>query len=519
MKMKKMKTIQKITLASALILGGLCLSSCSDFFEVAPSNHIQEDDFYKNRADLNASAIGMYESLSQEAHKFLLWGDARADMVTSGQADPDPYINEFVVNNVSTNNPYTNYAGIYRTIARCNRQMEKVYQVKELDDKIGDRDAGAFYGEALLLRAICYYQLLRTYATFPIITTDFAEQISYVNAAGETVKEPTLSLTSEQIRGIYKMPANQQEVWTLVYNDIVTAVGMIPVNYEWNSENLSAKERYGRVSQPLAATYVAEIALWLGEYQIASSFCDLIIQNPTHTLGTSGTWFNQFSSSSATAHSMFLLGYQYTGSFETNRLQQFTSSVRTDGGRYYLKPVSPVVDALFEDNVSRTDADIRAQASYKVVAGDTVIWKYIGLDNVLSMRRSYESSASWHIMRSADAYLIKALADLNLGNYSSAFNFINMVRVARGLAILDRLTFPYTDKEVMDRVIFEERAREFAFEGRRWYDLMLQSKLNGKNMLADAVALKYPESERAAIRARLQNESNWYIPIDPAKWQ
>jgi hypothetical protein len=516
--MKKMKT-QKIILVSATILSSICISSCSSFFEVTPSNNIVEGDFYKNREDLNASAIGMYESLAQEAHKFLLWGDARADMVTTGQADPDPYINEFVSNNVSTSNPYTNYAGIYRTIARCNRQMEKVYQVKQLDTKIADRDANAYYGEALLLRAICYYQLLRTYATFPIITTDFAEQITYVNSAGETIKEPTLSLSSEQIRSIYTMPKNQQEVWTLVYNDVLTALGMIPVNYQWNGQSLSANERYGRVSQPLAATYAAEIALWLGQYQVASSFCDLIIQNTTHSLGTSGTWFNQFSSSNASLHSMFVLGYQYTKSFETNRLQEFTSSVRADGGRYYLKPVAAVVDPLFKDDVSLTDADIRAQASYKVISGDTVIWKYIGLDNVSSMRAPYESSASWHVMRSADAYLLKALADLQLNNYSSAFNFINMVRESRGLVILDKLTFPYTNKQVMDKLIFDERAREFAFEGRRWYDLMLQSKLNGKNMLADAVAVKYPSAKREAIRARLLNESNWYIPIDPLKWQ
>jgi hypothetical protein len=517
--MKTMKAIKQITLTSAMVAVSVCLSSCSDFFEVTPSNTIEESDFYKNREDLNASAIGMYESLAQESHKFLLWGDARADMVTTGQLDPDPYINEFVVNNVSINNPYTNYAGIYRTIARCNRQMEKVYKVKALDAKIADRDASAFYGEALLLRAVCYYQLLRTYTTFPIITTDFAEQISYVNTSGETVTEPTLSLNSDQIRSIYKMPVNQQEVWTLVYNDILTALGMIPVNYQWNGQALAAKERYGRVSQPLAATYAAEIALWLGEYQTASSFCDLPIRNANHTLGTSGTWFNQFSASSATGHSMFLLGYQYVNSFETNRLQEFTSPVRADGGKYYLKPVSSVVRPLFKDDVSLTDADIRAQASYKVVAGDTAIWKYIGLDNVLSMRRPYESSASWHIMRSADAYLLKALADLMLNNYASSFNFINMVREARGLVILDKLTFPYTNREVMDKLIFDERAREFAFEGRRWYDLMLRSKLNGRNMLADAVAVKYPVSDREAIRAKLQNEANWYIPIDPKKWE
>jgi starch-binding outer membrane protein, SusD/RagB family len=517
--MKTKKAIKSIILVPLILLTAACILSCSSVFEVDPSDTIREGDFYKNREDLNASAIGMYQSLAQEVHKFLLWGDARADMVAAGQHEPDPYINEFVVNNVTVNNPYTNYAGIYRTIARCNRQMEKVYDVQKLDSKIADRDAGAFYGEALLLRAVCYYELVRTYAKFPVITSDYAEKITYINSEGQTVTEPTPSLTSEQISSIYKMPKDQQEVWTLIYNDVLTALGMLPVNYQWNDQSLSAKERYGRVSQPLAATLAAEVALWLGEYQTASSLCDLPIKNSNQSLGTSGTWFNQFSGGYATGHSMFLLGYQYENSFETNRLQEFTSSVRNDGGRYYLKPVAPVVDRLFTDDVSLTDADIRAQASYKVVNGDTVIWKYIGMDNVLSMRPGYQSSASWSVIRSADAYLIKATADLMLNNYASAFNFINMVRTARGLVILDKTKFDYTNRDVMDKLIFDERAREFAFEGRRWYDLMLQSKLKGKNMLADAVAAKYPVKERAIIKARLEDQKNWYIPVNPKLWE
>src|SRR3546814_12929045 len=81
----------------------------------------------------------------------------------------------------------------------------------------------------------------------------------------------------------------------------------------------------------------------------------------------------------ASAHSMFLLGYKYPNSFETNRLQEFTSSVRTDGGKYYLKPVSHVVDSIFSNEDD--NADIRTQFSYKTIGADPVIWKYIGLDN------------------------------------------------------------------------------------------------------------------------------------------
>lgn len=493
------------------------LSSCEGFFDVAPGNAIQEEDFFQNRADLDASAIGMYEALSSEVHKFLLWGDARADMVTAGQDDPDPYINEFVLNNVSPSNPYTDYSGLYRTIARCNRQLEKVYDVAALDDKMLDRDAGAYYGEALLLRALCYYILVRTYDQFPLITSNYAEDIRYVNEQGDTVSRSITALTADEIQGLYHMPADKQEVWQFIYDDVLTVLGILPLNYQWNRNNLPAEDRYGRVSQPLASTMAAEIALWLGEYQSASAFANSPILNNQHGLGTSGTWPNQFTGSYASAHSLFLLGYKYPNSFETNRLQEFTSSVRADGGKYFLKPVPHVVDSIFshEEGI----ADIRTQFSYKTIGSDTVIWKYIGLDNVSSRRPPYESSASWPIYRSADAYLLKALASLMLEDFATAFNFVNMIREARGLKPLLPEEIDYTNKELMMNMIFRERAREFAFEGKRWYDLMLWSKLSGKNMLAEKVPEKYPEEERAAMTALLQDEGNWYLPIDAQLWQ
>lgn len=508
----------KYLIFSSLVVLILSLASCSDFYDVSIDYGVKDSDFNKNRNDLNAGAIGMYESLSQEVHKLLLWGDARADMVTTGQDVPDPYINEFVNNNVNLENPYTNYAGIYKTIARCNRQMEKIYEVKELDVTIADKDAGAFYGEALLLRTICYYYLVRTFDKFPIITSDYAEEIRYVNDKGDTISEATINLTPDQIKGLYTFPEDKQEIWIMIYNDVLTAMGLLPLNYNWNGTSLSSKERYGRVSQPVASTLAAEIALWLGEYQSASSFCDICLRNNNHSLGTSGTWVTQFTSSYTSQHSMFLLGYQYDKSFETNRLQEFTSPIKSYGGKYYLKPVSHIVDELFTDTISSDDSDIRAEFSYKVVDGDTVIWKYIGLDNVLSMRPAYQSDASWMMVRSSDVYLMKAIAELRLNNYATAFNFVNSIREARGLKILDNLVFDYTNFEVMDSVIFVEKAREYAFEGKRWYDLMLHSKLNNKNMLAETVAKKYPLSQRDHIIAKLRDEKNWYLPIDPNIW-
>lgn len=206
---------------------------------------------------------------------------------------------------------------------------------------------------------------------------------------------------------------------------------------------------------------------------------------------------------------MFLLGYRFDNSFETNRLQEFTSNNAGEGGKYYLKPVSQVINTIF----AYENTDIRTSFSFKTFGQDTVIWKYIGLDNVSSRRPAYRSIASWQVYRSADAWLWKALADLHLNNYASAFNFINMIREARGLALYLPADIDYTNKEVMMNIIFNERAREFAFEGKRWYDMMLWSKLTGRNILAEKVAEKYSGALKDEVYQKLLDEENWYLPV------
>lgn len=485
------------------------MASCSSFFDVEPYNSVVEDNFYKSQKDLNASALGMYAPLTRDVHKFLLWGDARADMVTTGQTEPMPYINEFVINNVSIENPFADYNNIYETIARCNRQMEKVYDVTNKDDKLLPKSANAYYAEAVLLRAICYYYLVRTFENFPIIRSDYAEEVSYIDEKGNTINRRTSEITSTELRGLLKFPKDKQEVWRMIYNDVLSVLGMLPLNFMWNNETLPSEERYGRVSQPTAATFAAEIAIWLGEYQTASAFCNSPIVNNQHSLGTAGAWPNQFTASFAAQHSMFLLGFRFDNSFETNRLQEFTSNLAKEGGKYFLKPSSHVINTIF----SHESSDVRTNFSYKVFDQDTIIWKYIGLDNVSSRRPAYKSNASWQIFRSADAWLLKAIADLHLNDYASAFNFINMIRESRGLVKYLPTDIDYTNKELMLEIIFTERAREFAFEGKRWYDLMLWSQLIGKNILAEKVASKYNGENRNSVYQKLLDQKSWYLPV------
>jgi hypothetical protein len=60
--------------------------------------------------------------------------------------------------------------------------------------------------------------------------------------------------------------------------------------------------------------------------------------------------------------------------------------------------------------------------------------------------------------------------------------------------------------------IIEEKARELAWEGERFYDLMRVAKRRSDpSFLASRVSAKYPPGLRDQIYTYLMNEENWYI--------
>ena len=78
----------------------------------------------------------------------------------------------------------------------------------------------------------------------------------------------------------------------------------------------------------------------------------------------------------------------------------------------------------------------------------------------------------------------------------------------------DWATNLHAKQQFLEDQILNERVRELAYEGERFYDLMRVAKKRGDNSyLADRVASKFSGSQAEMIRAKLMDESNWYIPF------
>jgi starch-binding outer membrane protein, SusD/RagB family len=146
--------------------------------------------------------------------------------------------------------------------------------------------------------------------------------------------------------------------------------------------------------------------------------------------------------------------------------------------------------------------------------GDYVIWKYVGQ---AADGRTFRSgprtfSCNWIVYRYADILLMKAEALSQLERYDEALSIINQIRTRADVLPLSLANNPVAFEDA----ILEERALEFAFEGKRWFDLLRMGRRNNfvrKQNLIDIIIKNVPSTQKRILASRLTNPLGWYLPI------
>ena len=70
----------------------------------------------------------------------------------------------------------------------------------------------------------------------------------------------------------------------------------------------------------------------------------------------------------------------------------------------------------------------------------------------------------------------------------------------------------------MEKFILDERARELAYEGKRWFDVLRQAKRNNYggdnlNYLMTLAEYSAPASKVTSLKAKYRNYHSHYLPI------
>ena len=107
---------------------------------------------------------------------------------------------------------------------------------------------------------------------------------------------------------------------------------------------------------------------------------------------------------------------------------------------------------------------------------------------------------------------MKAEALSQLGEYEEAIKYLNLIRTRASMVT----KFSPDNPDAFEDMILEERAKEFAFEGKRWFDLLRMGRRNNfarKDKLISIIVQKVPSNKRLVLVSKLSNPLGWYFPV------
>jgi len=453
--------------------------SCNDWLELIPPSGLIREEFWKTRADVESVLMAAYSSFSGLDSRLFIFGEIRADMVKNGS---NLYGNDLLLmeNNIYPDNGSCNWQSFYQVINYCNEVIKNAPLVQEIDDTFTDYQMQGLVAEAYFLRSLAYFYLVRIFKDVPLVL------------------EPTETDDAD----FYVLKSSEEDVLNQIVADLEGNRVYAP------SESFKTiKENKGRASKAAYDALLADIALWRFQYEKVVEYVDRIIATDRFELMPSGKWFE-----------MYYPGNSLEGIFEF----QFDGTLSQNNGMWgmtnrfanlYL-PSQKALELLSFDYdaaeiVRGEDSSIR-----KYGEDDYIIWKYVGQapDGLSTRSGADQYSCNWIVYRYADVLLMKAEAYSQMERYIDALNIINEIRDRGGVGLKSIANSP----TAFEDAILEERAVEFAYEGKRWFDLLRMGRRNNfarKDKLIEIIVSNVPSTQKRILATKLTNPMGWYLPI------
>jgi starch-binding outer membrane protein, SusD/RagB family len=476
----RIRVFQKLfLLAFAVLFIGILFVSCEDLLNRSPYDGLTKGEFWRTEKDVKAAVMGCYDQMQECLNYYILWGEVRGDMLVVESGDESKELNQQIINQYNTSCEWKEF---YVLINRANSIIENGPTAQKADPNFTQEQLDGLIGECYFFRAFSYFYLIRTFKEIPLITSSYA--------------------TDDQ--GYYFPQSNSAIVTEQIVKDLVKAEKLTKESYG------NTLEDHGRVTRYAVNSLLADVYLWIGQddpenYRKCIDQADKVIKSGVFQLEEGASWFNLFYPGNS-KESIFELQYN-AGLLELNDLVEWFS---TEGGA----PAYTVVEntetstvTLWTENLTAEDAVRGKLKSFASIGSVNIVWKYSGTGNSTAKRRQIDlSDGNWIFYRLAEIYLIKAEALNQLGEVAASVDAINMVRTRAELTPLDASI----SKTNLAFEILEERKRELAFEGKRWFDLVRYSRLNGSEYLVNRIYKTWDDIE---IGKRLINPESWYLPI------
>lgn len=478
-----MKRILLYTLLIALPAG---MVSCNKWLDLKPQDGITGDEFWNTKEQVDAAVTGIYASMLGSTNGdralpeyFFLWGEARTDMVSPGfRANQEEM--DIVNLNMLPTNSFVNWRSFYQTINYCNTVIELAPSVLESDPTFSQEHLDRAIAEAMALRSLMYFYLVRSFGDVPL--------------------QLTAVTSDKQIASLAKTSGTQ--ILEQMVADLKKAELLVPLTYG------NLKYDKGRITRYVVNALLADIYLWMDKYAECVTECDKVINSRSFGLVNGEDMFDRVFYQGNSSESIFELQY------DAQKLNPFYQMHNPGSRRWGAAPhLTEMIYGIDEINTVPL-VDFRGDnAAYR--GTDFTIWKYIGADKEGDVFRTFEQSfAHWIFYRYADILLMKAEA---LNQQNKPLDASRLVKTIRTRAsAIDIEAMDSTSQASMTAFILQERQREFAFEGKRWYDVLRNAKRNnyeGLSLILDMAAVSIPSDRQQAAFNKLKDKNSHYFPI------
>src|SRR3989304_1217869 len=244
-----------------LLLLGIGLISCNDFFEVSPEDALTPENNYRTVDDVNNSVLGIYSQLYNIADQYIILNELRGDLIDVTE-NSDADLNRLSRHDVSPGNKYADPAPFYKIINSCNDVLKNINKMKD-ELRLNETDFRERYADIMAIRCWLYFQLGIHFGQIPYITTPF-ETVSDIGDYSSFPSYPFSVLLDTLLKTMEGLPTLEQYITfpDVVLNGNNFAAGswfdkkfFMAELYMWTEQYLKAAEIYRTLMEPAPAGY------------------------------------------------------------------------------------------------------------------------------------------------------------------------------------------------------------------------------------------------------------------------
>jgi len=437
--------IKNILMVGLVSLG---FTSCEEFLNIAPQNAVTPENFFQSESDFRQAVDGIYAPLQQLYNNESSWamGEMRSDN-THYFYNVDyrlPYPEEIAdflngaENDVTQHKYYINYD----IINRANQVLQVIDEAA-----LEQATKNNFKGQALFLRALSYFDLVKYFGGVPLHLTP-----------------------SRNMETAFLPRATVQDVYAQIIADATAAADLLPNK---------ASQQAGRATSGAAHTLLGDVYMQLKDWTKAEGALKQVtgyglltdyaaIFHPSNKNNNESIFEVQYlEGTSLGLHSTF--PYFFVPLTPSHaQLTLGPSGSQSVPGSGWNIPTEDLL-AAYED----TDKDQRYEASIGFHTGPSPIsdTSYVDLPYIKKYQHSHaifgQSNTNFPVYRYAEVLLMLAESLNEQNKTAEALDYLNQVRRRAGLEDL----FGIAQEGVRDAILKERRV-ELAFENKRWIDLV-----------------------------------------------